>query len=122
MLRVREYRRIDFGTDMIAEAVRATVASLIRAEMPDAELDSVRMAGPDEEADEAVVVARWKRAGGAYRDCAMDAEELTAVLVGWCRLAGVPLPRSGEKAIEPADDGVTLVIIQRALGRPSRLH
>jgi hypothetical protein len=46
MLRMKEYRRIDFGTEMIAEAVRATIASLIRAEMPDAELDSVRMAGP----------------------------------------------------------------------------
>lgn len=122
MLRVREYRRIDFGTDMIAEAVRATVAGLIHAEMPDAQLDSVRMAGPDDGTDEAVVVARWRRSGGAVRECVMDAEELTAVLVGWCRLAGVPLPRAGEKAIEPADDGVTLVIVQRGLGRPSRLH
>jgi hypothetical protein len=122
MLRVREYRRIDFGTDMIAEAVRATVASLIRTEMPDAELDGVRMAGPDDGPDEAVVVARWRRAGGTFRECTMDAEELTAVLVGWCRLAGVPLPRAGEKAIEPADDGVTLVIVQRGLGRPPRLH
>lgn len=122
MLRVREYRRIDFGTDMIAEAVRATVAGLIRTEMPDAELDGVRMAGPDDGPDEAVVVARWRRSGGAVRECVMDAEELTAVLVGWCRLAGVPLPKAGEKAIEPADDGVTLVIVQRGLGRPSRLH
>ncbi len=122
MLRVKEYRRIDFGTEMIAEAVRATIASLIRAEMPDAELDSVRMAGPDDTPDEAVVVARWRRAGGSFRDCSLDAEELTAVLVGWCRLAGVPLPKAGEKAIEPADDGVTLVIVQRELGRPARLH
>lgn len=122
MLRVREYRRIDFGTDMIAEAVRATVASLIRTEMPDAVLDGVRMAGPEDGPDEAVVVARWRRSGGTVRECMMDAEELTAVLVGWCRLAGVPLPKAGEKAIEPADDGVTLVIVQRGLGRPSRLH
>lgn len=122
MLRVKEYRRIDFGTEMIAEAVRATIASLIRAEMPDADLDSVRMAGPDDAPDEAVVVARWRRAGGTFRDCSLDAEELTAVLVGWCRLAGVPLPKAGEKAIEPADDGVTLVIVQRELGRPARLH
>ena len=55
-------------------------------------------------------------------DAAADREELTAVLVGWCRLAGVPLPKAGEKAIEPADDGVTLAIVQRGLGRPSRLH
>ena len=122
MLRVKEYRRIDFGTEMIAEAVRATIASLIRAEMPDAELDSVRMAGPEDAPHEAVVVARWRRAGGTFRDCGLDAEELTAVLVGWCKLAGVPLPKAGEKAIEPADDGVTLVIVQRELGRPARLH
>lgn len=120
MLRVREYRRIDFGTEMIAEAMRATVARLIQAEMPGAELDSVRMAGPDEA--EAVVVARWRHAGGKVRDCSLDAEELTAVLVHWCRLAGVPLPRAGEKAIEPAEDGVTLVIVQRDLGRPARLN
>ncbi|MFQ3623073.1 MAG: hypothetical protein SNJ73_05955 [Acetobacteraceae bacterium] len=123
MLRIREYRRIDFGTDLIAEAVRATVADLIRAEMPDAELDSVRMAGPADAAEpEAVVVARWRRSCGLFRDCALDAEELTAVLVGWCRIAGVPLPRGAEKAIEPADDGVTLVIRQLGLGRPARLH
>ncbi len=122
-MRFREYRRIDFGTDLIAEAVRATVADLIRLEMPDAELESVRMATPQEEAgEEAVVVARWRRSGGLYRDCTLDAEELTAVLVGWCRLAGVPLPRTGEKAIEPAEDGVSLVIRQRGLGRPRRLH
>lgn len=122
-MRFREYRRIDFGTDLIAEAVRATVADLIRLEMPDAELDSVRMATPEDEAgEEAVVVARRRRSGGLYRDCTLDAEELTAVLVGWCRLAGVPLPRTGEKAIEPAEDGVSLVIRQRGLGRPRRLH
>jgi len=122
-MRFREYRRIDFGTDVIAEAVRATVADLIRLEMPDAELDSVRMATPGDDVDEgAVVVARWRRAGGLYRDCTLDAEELTAVLVSWCRLAGVPLPRTGEKAIEPAEDGVSLVVRQRGFGRPSRLN
>ncbi len=123
MLRIREYRRIDFGTDLIEEAVRTIVADLVRAEMPDAELESVRMADPEDPLEpEAVVVARWRRAGGLFRECALDAEELTAVLVGWCRIAGVPLPRGGEKAIEPAEDGVSLVIRQIGLGRPRRLH
>jgi hypothetical protein len=69
-----------------------------------------------------VVVARWRRAGGLYRDCAMDAEEVTAVLIGWCRIAGIPLPKQGEKALEPAADGVTLVIRQKGLSRPSAFH
>lgn len=125
MPRIREYRRIDFGTDMIAEALRTCIADIIRLEMPDAELDHVRMAEADtaeDAAEEAVIVARWRRAGGLYRDCAMDAEEVTAVLIGWCRLAGIPLPKGGEKALEPAADGVTLIIRQRGLAPASALH
>lgn len=122
MPRIREYRRIDFGTDMIAEAVRLCIADIIRLEMPDAELDHVRMADGEDTAEDAVVVARWRRSGGQFRDCAMDAEEVTAVLIGWCRLAGVPLPRGGEKALEAAADGVTLVIRQKGLARAGALH
>ncbi|QXM23714.1 hypothetical protein KO353_10365 [Elioraea tepida] len=123
MAKIREYRRIDFGTDMIAEAVRLCIADLIRLEMPDAELEHVRMAeGEEDLPEEAVVVARWRRSGGQWRDCTMDAEELTAVLIGWCRLAGIPLPRSGEKALEPAADGVTLVIRHKGLARSGALH
>lgn len=122
MPRIREYRRIDFGTDMIAEALRACISGIIHLDMPDAELDHVRMAEDEAEADDAVVIARWRRAGGLFRDCAMDAEEVTAVLIGWCRMAGIPLPREGEKALEPAADGVTLVIRQSGLSRPAGLH
>ncbi len=130
MPRIREYRRIDFGTDMIAEAVRTCIADLIRLDMPDAELEHVRMAEGessaasegDEAAEDAVIVARWRRSGGLYRDCTMDAEEVTAVLIGWCRLAGIPLPKSGEKALEAAADGVTLIIRQRGLAPASALH
>jgi hypothetical protein len=130
MARIREYRRIDFGTDMIAEALRTCIADIIRLDMPDAELDHVRMAeGSDalgeeagEAAEEAVVVARWRRTGGLWRDCTLDAEELTAVLIGWCRVAGIPLPKGGEKMLEPAADGVTLVIRQKGLARPGALH
>ncbi len=82
MPRIREYRRIDFGTDMIAEALRLCIADVIRLDMPDAELDHVRMAEGEEVEDEAVVIARWRRAGGLWRDCTMDAEEITAVLIG----------------------------------------
>jgi len=110
MPRIREYRRIDFGTDMIAEAVRVCIADLVRMEMPDAVLDHVRMAEGEDMPDDAVVVARWRRAGGQFRDCTMDAEEVTAILIGWCRIVGVPLPKQAEKALEPAADGVTLVI------------
>lgn len=122
MPRIREYRRIDFGTDMIAEAVRLCIADIIRLEMPDAELDHVRMAEGDDMPEDAVVVARWRRAGGHWRDCTMDAEEVTAVLIGWCRLAGIPLPKGAEKALEPAADGVTLVIRQKGLAHTGALH
>jgi hypothetical protein len=122
MPKIREYRRIDFGTDMIAEALRLCIADIVRLDMPDAELEHVRMAEGEDAADDAVVVARWRRAGGQFRDCAMDAEEVTAVLIGWCRLAGIPLPKGGEKALEPAADGVTLVIRQKGLARAGALH
>lgn len=122
MPRIREYRRIDFGTDMIAEALRLCIADVIRLDVPDAELDHVRMAEGEEVEDEAVVIARWRRAGGLWRDCAMDAEEITAVLIGWCRIQGVPLPRAAEKAIESAADGVSLVIRQKGLARAGGLH
>jgi hypothetical protein len=122
MPRIREYRRIDFGTDMIAEALRLCIADIIRLDMPDAQLDHVRMAEGTDEAEEAVVVARWRRTGGLYRDCTMDAEEVTAVLIGWCRIAGIPLPKHGEKALEPAADGVTLVIRQKGLTPAGALH
>jgi hypothetical protein len=52
----------------------------------------------------------------------MDAEEITAVLIGWCRIQGVPLPRGAEKALEPAADGVSLVIRHKGLARPGGLH
>lgn len=122
MPRIREYRRIDFGTDMIAEALRLCVAEIVRLDMPDAELDHVRMAGGDDAEDDAVVVARWRRAGGLWRDCTMDAEEITAVLIGWCRIQGVPLPKTAEKALEPSADGVSLIIHTKGLRGRSSLH
>lgn len=122
MTRIREYRRIDFGTDMIAEALRACVAEVIRLDMPDAELDHVRMADGEDGDEDAVIVARWRRAGGLWRDCAMDAEEITAVLIGWCRIQGIPLPKGGEKALETAEDAVSLVIRQKGLARTGGLH
>jgi hypothetical protein len=122
MPKIREYRRIDFGTDTIAEALRLCIADIIRLDMPDAVLEHVRMAEGEDAPDDAVVVARWRRAGGRFRDCPMDAEEVTAVLIGWCRLAGIPLPKGGEKALETAADGVTLVIRQHGLARAGALH
>jgi len=115
---IEETRRLDFSPETLAAALRASVLAVVREEHPDTELAAVEL-----DAEKEAVFVRWrtgKRAGN--RTIPMDPTEIGAVLISYCRLSGIPLPRNAEKSVEILADRVSLILRQAPQGRPDRVN
>lgn len=115
---IEETRRIDFSPETLAAALRASVLVVVREEHPDTELAAVELDAVKES-----VLVRWSAGNSrGNRTIPMDPTEIGAVLISYCRLSGIPLPRNAEKSVEILADRVSLILRQAPPGRPDRMH
>ncbi len=101
-----ELRKILFPKDELQAAV---VDYCLRSKipLPDRLIDELEV-----QADpEAMVVLKYADAGpGEDNEVKLSRDQVAAALIRYCSSINVPLPRSAQKVLQPAADGISLLI------------
>ncbi len=112
-----ELRKILFSKEELqAAVVDYCLRSKIR--LPDKNIEDLEV-----QADpEAMVVLKYATTGPVdTSEVELSRDQVAAALIRYCSSIKVPLPRSGQKVLQPGDDGISLLInIDWGKGAPSK--
>ncbi len=101
-----ELRKILFPKDEVQAAV---VDYCLRAKirLPDKNIDDLEVRADPE----AMVVLKYADTGPEEaNEVELSRDQVAAALIRYCSSINVPLPRSAQKVLQPADDGISLLI------------
>ncbi len=101
-----ELRKILFSKDEVqAAVVDYCLRSKIR--LPDKNIDDLEVRADSE----AMVVLKYADTGPEEdSEVELSRDQVAAALIRYCSSINVPLPRSAQKVLQPADDGISLLI------------
>lgn len=101
-----ELRKILFSEEEVQAAV---VDYCLRAKirLPDRNIDGLEVRADPE----AMVILKYADTGPEEASVVeLNRDQVAAALIRYCSNINVPLPRSAQKVLQPADDGISLLI------------
>ena len=112
-----ELRKILFSKEELRAAV---VGYCLRAKirLPDKNIDELEVRADPE----AMVVLKYADTGPEEEnEVELSRDQVAAALIRYCSSINVPLPRSAQKVLQPADNGISLLInIDWGKGTPKK--